>query len=54
MNKITFSEPVINPVMVIYSLGWNTVEYQFNQPFNLIKNTPDVKKLAGNVLQGTG
>jgi hypothetical protein len=40
--------------MVIYSLGWNRVEYQFDQPFTLVKNTPDVKKLTGNTLEGSG
>lgn len=51
LHRVTFSQPVKNPVMVIYSIGWNRVEYQFNQPFTILKKTADVNKLASNAIE---
>lgn len=51
LHKVAFAKPVKDPVMVIYSIGWNRVEYQFDQPFTILKKTADVNKLANNTVE---
>lgn len=61
LNTITFSEPVVNPVMAILSLGNRAeiIEYHFNAPFEILSFGPGywggpglLTALPGNVVQG--
>lgn len=60
VNTITFSAPVVNPVMAILSLGQagRAVSYNFNAPFDVLSFGPGywgagtLTELPGNVLQG--
>ncbi len=60
VNMITFSEPVVNPVMAIVGLGRTgvPVRYQFDAPFVILSNGPGfggngpLTELPGNVLEG--
>jgi hypothetical protein len=60
-NTITFSQPVMNPFMAIYSLGRDSLEvtYEFNSPFDVIvgggsstNGGSSVVELPGNILSG--
>ena len=59
-HTITFSAPVVNPVMGIVSLGQRTVPvtYNFDAPFDVISTGPGtfgngpLTELDGNVLEG--
>jgi hypothetical protein len=63
-NKITFSQPVANPIMLINSLGSSgrniTVSYAFNDPFTLLSagqgyfgGTATTLTASGQTLSGT-
>jgi len=60
-NTITFSQPILNPVMAILSLGQPgvTVTYNFDSPFNILSFGPGyfggpgtLQQLTPNVLTG--
>lgn len=59
-QTLTFSQPVVDPVMAIMSLGQTSVEvrYEFDAPFDVLNSGPGffgggiLNELAGNVLQG--
>ena len=60
VNTITFSLPLLNPVMAILSLGQGgvPVDYNFDQPFTILSfglgfwGNGTLADLGGNVLQG--
>jgi len=60
VNTITFSVPVVNPVMGIVSLGtpWLTTQYHFSTPFDILSSGPGfwgngpLLELPGNILEG--
>jgi hypothetical protein len=62
LNTITFSKPVLNPVMAILSLGRPgvAVEYHFDSPFDVLSSGAgyfgggpnSLTELNGNVLSG--
>lgn len=60
VNTITFSEPVVNPVIAVVSLGQANIAttYQFDAPFDIVSSGPGywgngpLTKLPGNVLRG--
>lgn len=62
LNQITFSEPIIDPVMAICSLGQPNdyyVRYDFDAPFDVLSYGPGywggpgtLTELTGNVLEG--
>ena len=60
-SLLTFSSPLVNPIMAIVSLGRpnQIVSYDFEQPFNVLSFGPGfwgppgtLTELAGDVLQG--
>jgi len=60
-NTITFSQPVTNPFMAVYSLGRDSLEvtYNFDSPFDVIvgggssaNGGSSVVELPGNILSG--
>lgn len=62
VNTLTFSEPLVNPVMGIVSLGTSAtnVQYAFDTPFHVLSFAPGywggpgtLTELPGNVLQGS-
>ena len=54
-DTITFSAPVTNPVMAIWSLGQNGIDAQFNfnQPFTIESGGPSAE-YAGNPITASG
>ncbi len=62
VDTVTFSQPVLNPILGIISLGNNglTATYDFNVPFTILSSGPGffggpgtLTQLPGNVLSGT-
>ena len=54
LNTLTFSAPVLNPVLTLYSLGNPNlpVNYIFNSPFDLVSHVGTLTQPSPNVLHG--
>ena len=54
-DTITFSKPVVNPVMAIWSLGQakGSAEFKFNQPFTIQSGGPNAEN-GGSTITASG
>jgi hypothetical protein len=56
VNTLTFSSPVTDPVMAVYSLGsgLQAEYYNFDTPFDIVSTSFGLSSVSGNRLHGTG